>query len=121
MPGANEVLGCPRKYFLFIPQNFSRPFLSVVKFQDNSLPGCPSRRACFKKNSSLHIWPKIFRTTCFRNFTPKSTILSVENSDDLFLVHLFLQFPSLAHLTDCPPLLLLNPKFSPHKSLNDLF
>jgi len=22
MPGANEVLGCPRKYFLFVPQNF---------------------------------------------------------------------------------------------------
>src|SRR6218665_868254 len=22
-------------------------------------------RACFKKNSSLHIWPKNFRTTCF--------------------------------------------------------
>src|SRR6218665_3996320 len=24
MPGAKEVLGCPRKYFLFIPQNFRR-------------------------------------------------------------------------------------------------
>ena len=22
MPGANEILGCPRKYFLFVPQNF---------------------------------------------------------------------------------------------------
>src|SRR6218665_728003 len=31
-------------------------------------------RACFKKNSSLRIWPKNFRTTFFRNFTPKSTI-----------------------------------------------
>src|SRR6218665_4212958 len=26
MHGANEVLRCPRKYFLFIPQNFRRPF-----------------------------------------------------------------------------------------------
>src|SRR6218665_2801136 len=40
MPEANEVLGCPRKYFLFTPQTFRRPFLSVFKFQDNSLPGC---------------------------------------------------------------------------------
>src|SRR6218665_287899 len=28
MPGANEGLGCPRIYFLFVPQNFSRPFFS---------------------------------------------------------------------------------------------
>src|SRR6218665_1564422 len=52
MPGANEVLGCPRKYFVFLLQNFSRPFFSrspkfftifasVVKFHENSLLGCP--------------------------------------------------------------------------------
>ena len=34
-------------------------------------------RACFKKNSSLHIWPKHFWTT----------ILSLQNSDDLFFSH----------------------------------
>src|SRR6218665_2654305 len=78
-------------------------------------------RACFKKNSSLHIWPKNFRTTLFWNFTPKSTILSVKNSDDLFFFffchHPFLQFSSLAHFTDCPA---LTPKFSPHEFLNNL-
>ena len=52
MPEANNVLGCPRKYFLFIPQNFWRRclsnilkffhfFASVVKFHKNSLLGCP--------------------------------------------------------------------------------
>src|SRR6218665_3278770 len=28
MPGSNEDLGCPRKYFSFVPQNFLRPFFS---------------------------------------------------------------------------------------------
>ena len=28
MPGANKVLGCPRKYFLFVPQNFWQPLFS---------------------------------------------------------------------------------------------
>src|SRR6218665_2755924 len=79
---------------------------------------CFSTRACFKKNSSLHIWPKNFRTTFFRNFTPKSTILSIKNSDDFFLVITpFLRFSSLPHLTDCPA---LTPKFSPHEFLNNL-
>ena len=52
MPGANEVLGCHRKYFLFVSQNFWRPsfshlfqishfFASVVKFHENSLLRCP--------------------------------------------------------------------------------
>src|SRR6218665_1126869 len=27
VPGANEILGCPRNYFLFVSQNFCRPFL----------------------------------------------------------------------------------------------
>src|SRR6218665_2936774 len=29
MPGANEVLGCRRKYFVFLSQNFLPPFLVV--------------------------------------------------------------------------------------------
>src|SRR6218665_647355 len=29
MPGANEILGCPRKYFAFLSQNFRRPFFVV--------------------------------------------------------------------------------------------
>jgi len=29
MPGANEVLGCLRKYFIFVPQNCWQPFLVV--------------------------------------------------------------------------------------------
>ena len=58
MPGANEVLGCLRKYFLFVPQNCWQPFFSrspnclviypnfiffalAVKFYENSLLGCP--------------------------------------------------------------------------------
>src|SRR6218665_2231542 len=28
MPGANEVLGCPRKYFLFVSQTFLMTFFS---------------------------------------------------------------------------------------------
>src|SRR6218665_2941732 len=52
---------------------------------------------------------KKFQNDLFRNFTPKSTILSVKNSDDLF--------SSLPHFTDCPA---LTPKFSPHEFLNNL-
>src|SRR6218665_1877034 len=43
-------------------------------------------RACFKKNSSLHIWPKNFSTTFFRILPQQFYILSLKNSDDLFLV-----------------------------------
>jgi len=43
-------------------------------------------RACFKKNSSLHIWPKNFSTTFFRILSKNVTFLSLKNSDDLFLV-----------------------------------
>src|SRR6218665_1228961 len=42
-------------------------------------------RACFKKNSSLHIWQKNFSTTFFRILPQKCNILSLKNSDDLFL------------------------------------
>src|SRR6218665_378215 len=44
-------------------------------------------RACFKKNSLLHIWPKNFSTT-FLGFYPKmyNFIRRKLNSDDLFLV-----------------------------------
>src|SRR6218665_2927419 len=56
---ANEALGCPRKYFIFVPQNFSRPFLSVVKFQDNSLAGCPLPCCIMprQRHFSLHFLP----------------------------------------------------------------
>ena len=43
-------------------------------------------RACFKKNSSLHVSPKNFRTT-FLGIVPQNLqFLSVENSDDLFFL-----------------------------------
>src|SRR6218665_1211587 len=93
----------PSKIFSIHHAKFQTTFFyQLSNFKTIRSLDAPSRRACFKKNSSLHIWPKMFRTTFFRNFTPKSTILFVENSDDLFLVHLFLRFPILAHLTDCP-------------------
>src|SRR6218665_2471012 len=38
MPGANEVLGCPRKYFLFVPQNFWIFLLVVHQTFSNSSP-----------------------------------------------------------------------------------
>src|SRR6218665_2903425 len=45
-------------------------------------------RACFKKNSSLHIWPKNLRTTFFLAILPQNLqFLSFENSDDLFFSH----------------------------------
>ena len=43
-------------------------------------------RACFKKNSSLHIWPKNFRTTFLGILPQILQFLSVENSDEFFLV-----------------------------------
>src|SRR6218665_2408193 len=41
MPGANEVLGCPRKYFLFIPQNFRRPFFISCQISGQFAPWMP--------------------------------------------------------------------------------
>ena len=54
-----EVLGCPRKYFLFIPQNFRRPFLSVVKFHGRTIRSldAPSRAAsCLGNDIFLFIF-----------------------------------------------------------------
>src|SRR6218665_3406721 len=46
MPGANEVLGCPRKYFLFIPQNFRRPFFyQLSNFRTTRSLDAPCRAA----------------------------------------------------------------------------
>src|SRR6218665_840777 len=45
MPGANEVLRCPRKYFLFIPQNFRRPFYQLANFRTIRYLDAPSRAA----------------------------------------------------------------------------
>jgi len=65
--------------------------------------GVPSPRACFKKNSPLHIRPKNFRTTFLGILPQNLQFLAVENSDDLFFSHhLFLRFPSLAHVTQYP-------------------
>src|SRR6218665_2232241 len=47
MPGANEVLGCTRKYFLFIPQNFRRPFYQLSNFRTIRSLDAPSRAAPF--------------------------------------------------------------------------
>ena len=73
-------------------------------------------RACFKKNSSPHIWPKNFRTTFFRDCTPKSTIFYPSK----ILMTIFLVITSFydflaLHMS------YLNPKFSQHKLLHDLF
>src|SRR6218665_812269 len=73
-------------------------------------------RACFKKNSSLHIWAKNFRTTFFRDCTPKSTIFYPSKIlMTIFLVITFF-YDFLALHMSC-----LNPKFSQHKLLHDLF
>ena len=75
----------------------------------------PLYRACFKKNSSLHIWPKNFRTTSFYEFYPKiynfypSKILMTFFS----VITSFYDFLALR--------MFLNPKCSPHKFLGDLF
>src|SRR6218665_1737233 len=56
-------------------------------------------RSCFKKNSSLHIWPKNFWTTFFRILPQKFYILSLKNSDDLIflVIALFTMFNPSHH------------------------
>src|SRR6218665_469282 len=58
MLGANEVLGCPRKYFLFIPQNFRRHiFYQLSNFRTIRSLDAPTRAASCPGN---HIFLFIF-------------------------------------------------------------
>jgi len=63
MPGANEVLGSPRKYFVFLWRPFfSRSpkfftfFASVVKFHETSLLGCPPSAASSPGNDFFNFF-----------------------------------------------------------------
>jgi len=80
-------------------------------------------RACVKKNSSLHIWPRNFSTTFFR-ILPKdfpfylSKILMTFFS---FSHRPFFRSSALPYFTHCPFVLFLNSTFYRRKFLDDLF
>src|SRR6218665_2793073 len=81
----------------------------------------PGGRACFKKNSSLHIWPKNFSTTFFRMLPKNGTCYPSTILMTFFSHRPFLRFSSLPYFTDYPSFLFLNSTFSRKKFLNDLF
>src|SRR6218665_656137 len=78
-------------------------------------------RSCFKKNSSLQIWPINFSTTFFRILLQNWTFYLSKILMTFFSHRPFLRFSSLPCLTDCPSFLFLNSTFLPQKFLYDLF
>src|SRR6218665_3957879 len=95
-----EAVGCPGPTrFLDALENIfysSRKisddlFYQLSNFKTIRSLDAPSRRACFKKNSSLHIWPKMFRTTFLGILPPNlqfypSKILMTFFSPPLFTI-----------------------------------
>src|SRR6218665_2509966 len=57
-------------------------------------------RACFKKNSSLHIWPKNFSTTFFRILPQNCTFYFSKILMTFFNHRPFLPFSTLPCFTD---------------------
>src|SRR6218665_2434374 len=62
-------------------------------------------RACFKKNSSLHISQKNFSTTFFRILPEKFLNFPLKNSDDFFFFFFFFFFFSFFFFS--PPFFLV--------------
>ena len=81
------------------------------------MSNCVSGRACFKKNSSLHICPKNFWTT-FLGYYPK--ILYFISQKFWWPFSLVISFFTLFYPSQCPSFLFLNSTFSRQKFLDDL-
>src|SRR6218665_1021421 len=76
-------------------------------------------RACFKKNSSLHICPTNFSTTFFRILPQNFTFDLSEILMTFFSHHPFLRSSTLPYYFDTlPSFLFLNSTFSRQKFLN---
>ena len=82
----------PSKIFSIHHAKFQTTFFyQLSNFKTIRSLDAPSRRACFKKNSSLHIWPKMFRTTFLGILPPNlqfypSKILMTFFSPPLFTI-----------------------------------